>query len=253
MARYEGWAGWPEAANRCRIPGPGPLIWYPVSPIGMLNEKPLHAALKQWYARPGDRIEVSVDGFVVDIVRGNLLIEVQTGGFSSIKRKMHALSALHPVRLVYPISREKWIVRLAKNGGRILGRRRSTRRGTPEQLFEELVSFPTLMAHPNFSLEVLFVHEEEVRCRDTKRRWRRGGWVTKERRLLDVVDRLVLHGPDDLLPFIPPELAEPWSTADLSAATGRPRWLAQKIVYCLRESGGIRVVGKKGNALLYAA
>ena len=32
--------------------------------IGLLNEKPLHAALKEWYAQPEDRFEVSVDGFV---------------------------------------------------------------------------------------------------------------------------------------------------------------------------------------------
>ena len=44
------------------------------SEIGTLNEKPLHAALKAWYAQPGDRLEVAVDGFVVDIVRGDLLI-----------------------------------------------------------------------------------------------------------------------------------------------------------------------------------
>jgi hypothetical protein len=39
--------------------------------IGLLNEKPLHAALKDWYARPEDRFEVSVDGFVIDVVQGD--------------------------------------------------------------------------------------------------------------------------------------------------------------------------------------
>ena len=39
--------------------------------IGLLNEKPLHAALKEWYAQPEDRFEVSVDGFVIDVVQGN--------------------------------------------------------------------------------------------------------------------------------------------------------------------------------------
>ena len=58
--------------------------------IGALNEKPLHAALKQWYARPDDLIEVSVDGFTVDIVRGDLLIEIQTRNLSAIKRKASA-------------------------------------------------------------------------------------------------------------------------------------------------------------------
>ena len=51
--------------------------------IGLLNEKPLHAALKEWYARPDDRFETSVDGFVIDILRGDLLIEVQTRNFTA--------------------------------------------------------------------------------------------------------------------------------------------------------------------------
>ena len=56
--------------------------------IGTLNENPLHAALKAWYARPGDRIEVPVDGFIVDIVRDDLLVEIQTGNFSAVKEKL---------------------------------------------------------------------------------------------------------------------------------------------------------------------
>ena len=224
-----------------------------MSDIGTLNEKPLHAALKEWYSRPGDQFEVSVDGFVVDIVRNGLLIEIQTGNFSSIKRKMHALAEQHRVRLVYPIAREKWILRLGKNGGsRVLGRRRSPKRGAMEQVFRELVSFPGLISHSNFSLEVLLIREEEVRCYDGRRRWRRNGWVTKERRLVDVIGREVFEGPADVLGIISSDLAQPWTTADLAVAIGQPRWLAQKIVYCLREAGAARAVGKKGNAILYA-
>ena len=37
--------------------------------IGTLRERPLHASLKRWYARPGDRTEAAVDGYVVDLVR----------------------------------------------------------------------------------------------------------------------------------------------------------------------------------------
>jgi hypothetical protein len=223
-----------------------------MSNIGILNEKPLHAALKKWYARPGDQFEVSVDGFVVDIVRGNLLIEIQTGNFASIKRKVHALAVNHILRLVYPIAREKWILRLARNGSSVPSRRRSPKRGALELLFKELVSYPKLMANPNFSIEVLFIREEEVRCYDGRRGWRRRGWITKERRLIDVIDREVFEGPKDLLGLIPPDLIEPWTTEDLSLAIGQPRWLVQKIVYCLREIGVAKVVGKKGNAILYA-
>jgi hypothetical protein len=220
--------------------------------IGTLNEKPLHADLKDWYAQPGDQLEVSVDGFVIDLVRDDLLIEIQTGNFASIKRKVKQLVKGHPLRLVYPIAREKWIVRLAKDGsGDVLGRRRSPKRGAFVHVFAELVRFPNLLADPNFSLEVLLVQEEEVRRFDGKRAWRRHGWVIEERLLLEVVDRRLFETPDDLAAFVPSDLAEPWTTADLAAALGQPRWLARKMAYCLRKMGAVEAVGKQGNAILY--
>jgi hypothetical protein len=80
-----------------------------VRKIGTLNEKPLHEALKQWYAQPNDLFEQSIDGFVIDIVHGDLLIEIQTQSFTAIRRKLKKLLAHHQVRLVYPIPCEKWI------------------------------------------------------------------------------------------------------------------------------------------------
>ena len=54
--------------------------------VGTLREKPLHAALKRWVATEGDLIEEPVAGYVIDLVRDDVLIEIQTRGFSSIKR-----------------------------------------------------------------------------------------------------------------------------------------------------------------------
>ena len=69
-----------------------------MSGIGSLNEKPLHASLKKWYARPEDRFEVEVDGFVIDIVRDDQLLEIQTGNFASIRSKLKKLVRSHRVR-----------------------------------------------------------------------------------------------------------------------------------------------------------
>src|SRR6185503_15922105 len=104
-----------------------------MSGIGLLNEKPLHASLKQWYARPGDRFEVPVDRFVIDIVRDNLLIEIQTRNFASINSKLRELTRSYAVRLVYPVIQEKWIVR--SNDDRVAVRRKSPKRGRLEDLF----------------------------------------------------------------------------------------------------------------------
>ncbi|MBA3736213.1 MAG: ABC transporter ATP-binding protein [Actinobacteria bacterium] len=70
--------------------------------IGTLNEGALHVQLKDWYRRRGDRVEELVDGFVVDLVRGNLLVEIQTGGFAPLRRKLELLTRQHRVRLVAP-------------------------------------------------------------------------------------------------------------------------------------------------------
>ncbi len=223
----------------------------PTPTIGTLNEKPLHAALKEWYAQPGDQFEVSVDGFVVDIVRGDLLVEIQTANFSAIKRKLTKLTPHHPVRLVYPIAREKWIVKLAQDGNGQSSRRKSPKRGALEHVFGELVRFPHLLPNPNFSLDVLLIQEEEVRRYDGKRGWRRKGWVTHERRLLQVVDHRLFKMPADAAALLPTDLVEPFTTSDLAAAIAKPRWLARKMAYCLREMGTIAAEGKRGNAILY--
>ena len=220
--------------------------------IGTLNEKPLHAALKDFCARPGDRREVDVDGFLVDLVRGDELIEVQTRNFTSIRDKLRTLSARHRVRLVYPIAQEKWIVRLAADSPAVLGRRRSPKRGSVYDLFDELVHASTLLANERFSLEVLLIREEEVRRKDgTCRAWRRKGWVVQERRLIEVVSCHVVAAPSDLAALIPAGIAEPFTTADLADAAGIPRPIARRMAYCLRKMDTIRQVGKQGNARLY--
>jgi hypothetical protein len=219
--------------------------------IGTLNEKPLHASLKQWCARPGDLMEVPVDGFTVDIVRGDLLIEIQTANLWSIKRKLAKLSKQHSVRLIYPIAREKWIVRQSKNGRRVLGRRKSPKRGTVEFLFEELVSVAELFTRPSFSLQILLIQEEQVRHPDKTRNWRRKGWGTHERRLLQVVDQRLFVTPEDMLALVPETLSEPFTSTDLAEVTGLPLWLAQKMTYCLRIMGAIMASGKRGRSILY--
>lgn len=220
--------------------------------ISTWNEGPLHAALKAWYAQPGDALEATVDGYIIDIVQGDLLIEIQTQGFAAMKQKLSALTTSHPVRLVYPIAREKWIVRLDEDRARETSRRKSPKRGDVVQLFDELVRFPRLLAHPNFSLEVAFIQEEEVRYHDPRRRWRRHGWSTHERRLLKVVEQRRFDKPGDFRDTIPASLKGPFTTADLAAAIPGGHRLAGRMAYCLREMGVLDPTGKRGNAILYA-
>ena len=217
--------------------------------IGLMNEKPLHASLKQWYARPGDQFEVPVDGFVIDIVRNDLLIEIQTRNFASINSKLCKLTRSYEVRLVYPVVQEKWILRSASDGGTAV-RRKSPKRGRLEDLFWELVSIPRLLSNPNFSLEVLMIREEELRRYEGKQKWRRRGWVVEGRRLVEVLDRRLFGKSADWLTFVPDGL-QSFTTKDLATVADTRRDLAQKMAYCLRQARMIELIGRQGRANLY--
>ncbi len=215
----------------------------------------MHAALKTWYGREGDRFEVRVDGFFIDIVRprpagDDLLVEIQTKNLFGLKRKLARLTETHEVRLVYPIGQEKWIVRVG-DGGEIVGRRRSPKRSGVETVFAELVSFPRLLQHPNFTLEVLLIQEEEVRVRDETVNWRRRGWATSERRLLGVLSSHVFQQPADFLALVPPALPDPFTPVELARALDRPAWLARRMTYCLKEMGVLAPAGKRGRSNLF--
>ena len=220
--------------------------------ISTYNEGPLHASLKAWYAQPGDVLETNVDGFVIDIVRDDLLLEIQTRSFASMKRKLQTLTETHHVRLIHPIAREKWIVKLDEARENEISRRKSPKRGDIVQLFDELVSFPRLLADPNFSIEVAFIQEEEVRYHDARRGWRRHGWMTHERRLLKVVEQRVFEQPEDFRDTIPAALEEPFTTNELAATIPGGKRIAGRMAYCLRKMGVIDPVGKHRNAILYA-
>jgi hypothetical protein len=221
--------------------------------IGTLKESQLHAALKAWYSGPGDYLETPVDGYVVDILRGQAVIEIQTQHFSAIRTKLERLLETRPVRLVYPIALERWIVRLADDHQTLLGRRKSPRRGCAAQVFNELVSFPTLLAHPNLTLEILLIREEEVRCPRTapgRGRWRKD-WRVSDRRLLEVASSQVLGGPADCVALLPPSLARPFTNSDLARAMRQPHRLASKMTYCLHRMGALVVAGKHGRATTF--
>ncbi len=218
--------------------------------IGLLNEKPLHAALKEWYRVDGDLVEVPLDGFVIDLVRDGELIEIQTRGFASMRRKFDRLLDSRSIRLVHPIAAEKWIVKLDESGCEV-SRRRSPKRGIPADVCAELVSFPSLLSHPNFTLEVALTVEEEIRRPDAKKGWRRGGFVIEERRLVAVRETTEFGSAEALLEFLPEGLPDPFTTADLAEGLGRSRHLAQEVAYCLRVSGAVGTVGRDKRGILY--
>ena len=196
--------------------------------IGTQSEGSLHAALKLHVSQPGDRFEVPLEGFVVDLVRGDTLIEIQTGGFAAMGRKLDHLLGDYHVHIVHPIAVGSWIER------RELPTRKSPKRGCLHDVFAELVSVPTILDHPNLTIEVFLVEVDVVKVADPTMRRRRGGWRTVDRRLRRVVSQHGLRTTTDLLSLLPDGLPSPWTTKDVAVLSGLPRRTAQQMAYVLK-------------------
>lgn len=219
--------------------------------IGTLREKPLHASLKRWCARPGDRVEQPVEGYVIDLTRGDLLIEVQTSGLSAMRPKVASLlDSGHRLRIVHSIPVDKWIVKISDDGG-VLSRRKSPKHGQPSDIFSELVGIPDLLLHEALEIELLSTIEEEYRTHTPGKSWRRNGWSVVERHLIEVNDSYLITGIDELVALMPAGLPEEFTTEDLATALGRPLRVAQQMAYCLRETGAIVAIGKRGRSIEY--
>ena len=218
-------------------------------------ETTLHRQLKALYAGGEARVEQRLAGhrYRIDAVRGDELVEIQHGSLVAIRDKIARLLVDHRVLVVKPLVVRKTLVSLSRKGGRELSRKFSPKRATPLELFEQLVFFTRVFPHANLTLEAPLVEIEERRYpgHGRRRRWREKDFVVEDQRLLAVVGVERLASSADLWRYLPADLAQPFHTAQLAAALGVRRSLAQTIAYCLRKTGAADVAGKQGNAWLY--
>ncbi len=218
--------------------------------ININNEKSLHSSIKQWYALPGDRLEVKLDKYIIDLVREDSLIEIQTKNFSAIGRKLRDLIIYNKVRLVHPIAIEKYIVTI-EGHDKVISRRKSPKKGKLVDLFDELIRIPDLITKDNFILEILMTKEEEIRCNDGKGSWRRKGISIRDRKLVEVVEKVVFKEKKDFLIFLPSELAESFTNKNLAKELKITISKARKVTYCLRKMEIIKQIDKCRNELIF--
>ena len=218
--------------------------------IGTLNEKSLHAQLKDLLANADDKCEVKVGRYFIDIVRDDLLIEIQTGNFGGIRRKLGNLLVEHRLRLVYPIAQEK-IIRKFDVSGRELSVRKSPKRCSIYDLFTELVYIPEIMGSKNFELEVILLKVEEIRCADGGGSWRRKGVSIVDRKITEIVESRIFRNPSGLAAMLEMESGEDFTNKQLASKLCISRSLASKITYTLRKMNALKQVGKSCNAFIF--
>jgi len=215
-------------------------------------ETSLHRQLKERYGGAACQREVRVGAYRIDAVVDGEFIEIQQASLAALGPKLRALLETHRVTVVKPLAARKVILRAARRRGVAMRPRQSPRHETVYDLFTELVHLADLFPHPRLTIEVLLTEQEELRIpRRRPRRWGKDFRVA-DRRLVSVLATHRLRTRVDLLGLLPAGLEETFTTRQLARQAAIPRWLAQKMAYCLRHAGVLRIVGKSRGAWLYA-
>ncbi len=214
-------------------------------------ETSLHRALKEQYAAGGSgNPEVSVAGFRIDAVDGaGRLVEIQSGPLGPLRRKLGELLPQHRIRIVKPVALRRRIVRRSRRDGPNLSARCSPKRGALMDVFDDLMGVVSVFPHANLEIEILEVTIDEVRV--PRRRW--PGYSVADRILGTIHGATTLRRAADLWRLLPGcgRRREPFTTFELAQEIERPVWFAQRVAYCLRQSGAVRLVGKSGNRRIY--
>lgn len=226
--------------------------------IGTLREKSLHAVLKYYFEPDVQYHEVKIGRYVVDLVTPDGIIEIQTAGLATMKKKLTTLldlphvSEAHPVTVIHPIIHTKRLSWVDPQTGEVSGGRRSPKKGSFYDAFYEIYALNEFLSHPHFRLCLLLYDGEEVRSLT--------GWSADKKRGSSRVNRIpttllecyTLTSPSDCVNLLPPGLPAPFTRKDfiLQTRLRSPRiiWAGLKLLSTL---GMIAVVGKQGNTLLY--
>ncbi len=215
-------------------------------------ETSLHRTLKERYAagEQGHR-EVKVERYRIDAVDDTgRLVEIQSGALGPLRGKLRRLLPDYRIRIVKPVVITRRGVRRERRDGPVVSARRSPKRGTLIDVFDDLMGVVRIFPHFNLDIEVLGVSIDEVRV--PRRRW--PGYRVVDRCLGEIHGTTSLTRAGDLWTLLPAscDWREPFTTRELAGELDRPLWFAQRVAYCLRLTGAATVVGKNGNRLVYA-
>lgn len=219
--------------------------------IGTLQEKTLHAVCKYYYGPDESSHEILINGYVADLYTGTEIIEIQNGNFNKIRDKLEVFLAEYQVTLVYPIPHTKWLIWVDEETGELSKKRKSPVTGNAYRAFSELYRIRHFLGRENLRLRFPLIDMEEYRLLNGWSKDRKKGSVRYDRIPVALFDEVVIECREDYLLFLPYDLPEIFTTADLGKAAGIPRKTAGLVLNILLGLGILERIGKQGRFYLY--
>ncbi len=219
--------------------------------IGTQKERTLHSVLKYYLEPDAEYHEIPIGSFIADIYRDDRIIEVQTGSFTPLAKKLDAFLPEFPVTIVYPIPHVKWLHWMDEETGEISPGRKSPKKGNTYQAFIELYKIRPFLKDPNLRLRLDLIDMEEYRLLNGWSRDKKKGSDRFDRIPLTFVEEVRVDRREDYMQFIPYEIPEEFTAKDFAACAKIPVRLAQTVLLILTDLLIVERIGKQGRSYLY--
>ncbi|MGN0376628.1 MAG: hypothetical protein ACI4ED_03235 [Suilimivivens sp.] len=219
--------------------------------IGTLQEKTVHAILKDYYAPDKDMQEIPINGYVADIFTGSEIIEIQTANFNKMREKLDSFLPEYPVTIVYPIPHTKWLFWIDEESGECSAPRKSPSKGNVYKAFYELYKIKTYLPNHNLKLCFPLLDIEEYRLLNGWSRDKKKGSHRYDRIPVALVDEIRFERVEDYLQLIPYELEEPFTAQEFAGTVKIRKEEAGRVLHILNYLHVIEQCGKKGRAYVY--
>jgi hypothetical protein len=133
----------------------------------------------------------------------------------------------------------------------LLYKRKSPQKKAISDVAHELVGIVALILHPQFELEVFLTKEQEIRCKDGQGSWRRKGISIVDRKMTEVIERVVFAKKMDYLILLPAGLPKTFTNKILAQHLATLVKNARRLTYCLKAAGLLEVIAKEGRSYVY--
>ena len=163
--------------------------------IETYKETNLHRQLKELYSGGNEYTEIKCGNWVCDIInKDGEITEIQTRNLSALERKVRELTRTRSVRIIHPIIEKKTIEKTDKTGTKIISRRTSPKKETPEKIFKELTRLWPYINNPNFTILLVCCDIIELRRETEEKKFRGNNYTVENKTLININKEITLAG-----------------------------------------------------------
>lgn len=216
-------------------------------------ERSLHLAMKRHFCPDESLHEQRIGKYIADAFDGKTLFEIQTGSFSSLRKKIqfYLENTDFNVLVIHPLAYNKRIIWIDKDTGNVAAKPRlSAKHETVISSLPQIFYLNEFLGHPRLSFCFPLLEISELRLLDGYGKDRKKRSTSVDKLAGELYEIKYVNSASDIADIIRSRLPSSFSRSELSKALGlrgRKLWAAQNLL----TATGILSVKKANRQLVF--